>query len=44
MYESGKMRPAETLPGMGGRRIKKNEGGTEFRYDIFCKCHYVPTV
>jgi hypothetical protein len=23
-YENGKMRPVETLPGMGGRRRKEN--------------------
>jgi hypothetical protein len=28
------MRPVETIPGMGGRRIKKNGGGGEFNYDI----------
>jgi hypothetical protein len=27
MYESGKTRPVETIPGMGGRRIKENGGG-----------------
>jgi hypothetical protein len=25
----GKMRPVETIPGMGGRGIKKNDGGHE---------------
>jgi hypothetical protein len=25
MYENGKMRPVETIPGMGG--IKENDGG-----------------
>jgi hypothetical protein len=29
MYENGKMRPAETIPGMGG--IKEND---EFDYNI----------
>jgi hypothetical protein len=33
-YESGKMRPVETVPGMGERWIKKNDGGGEFNYDI----------
>jgi hypothetical protein len=28
------MRPTETIPGMGGRRIKENDGGGEFNYDI----------
>jgi hypothetical protein len=34
MYENGKLRSGETLPGMGGRRIKENDGGGEFNYDI----------
>jgi hypothetical protein len=25
MYENGKMRPVETVPGMGGGGIKKND-------------------
>jgi hypothetical protein len=29
------MRPAESIPGMGGGRIKENDGGGEFKYDIF---------
>jgi hypothetical protein len=28
------MRPVETILGMGGWRIKKNDGGGEFNYDI----------
>jgi hypothetical protein len=35
MYENGKMRPVETIPGMGGGRLKMNDGGGEFNYDIF---------
>jgi hypothetical protein len=31
MYESGKIRPVETLPGMGE---EENDGGGEFNYDI----------
>jgi hypothetical protein len=31
MYENGKMRPIETIPGMGG--VKENDGGDEFNYD-----------
>jgi hypothetical protein len=31
MNENGKMRPAETIPGMGEGRIKEND---EFNYDI----------
>jgi hypothetical protein len=26
MYENGKMIPVETIPGMGGGRIKENDG------------------
>jgi hypothetical protein len=29
------MRPVETIPGMGGGGIKENDGGGEFKYDIF---------
>jgi hypothetical protein len=28
------MRPAETIPGMGGEGIKENDGGGKFNYDI----------
>jgi hypothetical protein len=34
MYENGKKRPVETIPGMEGGGIKENEGGGEFKYDI----------
>jgi hypothetical protein len=27
MYENGKMRHFETIPGMGGGKIKENDGG-----------------
>jgi hypothetical protein len=33
IFENGKMRPAETIPGMRGGHIK-NYGGGEFNYDI----------
>jgi hypothetical protein len=33
MYENGKMRPVETVPGIGGSRIKENDR-SEFNYDI----------
>jgi hypothetical protein len=33
MYENGKMRPIETIPGMGGGRIKENDGKGELNYD-----------
>jgi hypothetical protein len=32
--ENGKIRHVETVPGMGERRIKENDGGGEFKYDI----------
>jgi hypothetical protein len=28
------MRPIETIPGIGERRIKENDGGDKFNYDI----------
>jgi hypothetical protein len=34
MHENGKMRPVETIPGMGRGSIKENDGGGEFKYDI----------
>jgi hypothetical protein len=37
MYENGKMRHVETIPGIRGgeiREIKENDGGGEFNYDI----------
>jgi hypothetical protein len=34
VYEKGKMKPAETIPRIGGGRIKENDGGDEFKYDI----------
>jgi hypothetical protein len=34
MYVNGKMRPVETIPGIGVKEIKKNDGGDEFNYDI----------
>jgi hypothetical protein len=33
MYENGKIRLAETIPGMWVERIKENDGGSEFKYD-----------
>jgi hypothetical protein len=35
MYVNGKMRPVETIPGMGGGGMKESSGGGEFKYDIF---------
>jgi hypothetical protein len=34
MYEKGKMRPVETILGMRGGEIKKNDEGGELNYDI----------
>jgi hypothetical protein len=34
MYVNGKMRPIETILGIGGGRIEENNGGGEFNYDI----------
>jgi hypothetical protein len=38
------MRHVETIPGMGGRRIRENDGGVNsiMKYcKNFCKCHSV---
>jgi hypothetical protein len=35
MYESGKMTPVETVPGMGGAGKKGECWRGEFKYDIF---------
>jgi hypothetical protein len=44
MYETGKMRPVENIPGMGGG-IKENDGGVNsamtYCKNVF-KCHHVP--
>jgi hypothetical protein len=32
---NGKMRPVETVPGIGGGRIKENDGESELNYDVF---------
>jgi hypothetical protein len=45
VYENGKMRPAETVPGMGGEGIKENDGGVNsatMYCKNFCKCHNAP--
>jgi hypothetical protein len=34
MYENGKIRPVETILGLGEGRIKENDGGGEFNHDI----------
>jgi hypothetical protein len=33
-YVNGKMRPVETIPGMG-EGIRENDREAEFKYDIF---------
>jgi hypothetical protein len=35
MYVNGKMKPFETIPEMGNGEIKENDGGGEFKCDIF---------
>jgi hypothetical protein len=47
MYEDGKMRPVETVPGMEGGGIKENYGGVNsilLYWKNLCKCHNVPPV
>jgi hypothetical protein len=34
VHKNGKMRPAESIPGVGGGGIKEDDGGGEFNYDI----------
>jgi hypothetical protein len=34
VYENGKMRPIETIPEMGRKGIRENDGGIEFNYDM----------
>jgi hypothetical protein len=34
MYVNGKMRPFETIPGIGGGGIKENDGGGVIMYGI----------
>jgi hypothetical protein len=35
MYVDEQMRPIETVPEMGGMRIKENDRGSDFKYDMF---------
>jgi hypothetical protein len=35
MHINGKMISFETIPGIRGGGKKENDGGSEFRYDIF---------
>jgi hypothetical protein len=34
MYVKGKMIPAEIIPGMVEDKMKENDGGSEFKYDV----------
>jgi hypothetical protein len=46
-YENGKLRPVESVPGMGGKGTKENDGGvisTMICCENFCKCYNVPLV
>jgi hypothetical protein len=45
MNVNRKIRPIETIPGIGGRRINENLEGmnsTMIQCKNFCKCHNVP--
>jgi hypothetical protein len=47
IYVNGKMIPVETIPGIGGRGIKENDGvNSSIIYFLYCKslckCHNVP--
>jgi hypothetical protein len=35
MFVIRKLRPVETISGIGGGRIEESDGGGEFNYDIF---------
>jgi hypothetical protein len=35
MYGNLKIRPVETIPGMGKGGKKENDGGGKFKYDLF---------
>jgi hypothetical protein len=47
IYANAKMRPVETIPGMGVMWLKVSNGEGEFKYDLFdtselCRCHNAP--
>jgi hypothetical protein len=47
MYENGKMRPVEAIPGMRGGEINENDGGGNLSMIYcknFCKGSNVPPV
>jgi hypothetical protein len=35
MCINGKMRPVETISGMGEGGIMENDGGSKFKYEVF---------
>jgi hypothetical protein len=35
MFVNGKMRPVDTIPGIGEGEIKENDGGGELKSNIF---------
>jgi hypothetical protein len=35
MYVNAKMISVQTIPGMGEGGVKENDGGCDFKYDIF---------
>jgi hypothetical protein len=46
MYDNGKMRHVETIPGMGGGRRRMMEGvnSTMINCKNFCKCPCTPSI
>jgi hypothetical protein len=41
VYENGKMRHVEAIPGMGEGRIIEKVNSTMMNYKNFCKCYNV---
>jgi hypothetical protein len=37
MYVNGNMRPVESIPGMEGGKIRENDRGDEFNYEILLR-------
>jgi hypothetical protein len=44
MHVNGKMRPVQTIPGMGGRRMMEGVNSTIVYCKNFYKCYNVPPV
>jgi hypothetical protein len=42
MYENGKIRPVETIPGMGEGRLMERVNSSMIYCKNFCECHIVP--